>query len=60
MSDEASRSTSTDRAIADEWEIARVVYRYANRVDANDVEGIVACFADDCHVEYGGGATVLE
>jgi ketosteroid isomerase-like protein len=59
MDRNASRDTSREHAIADEWEITRVIYRYANRVDVNDVEGVVACFADDCHVEYGGGAAVL-
>jgi hypothetical protein len=58
MDRNASRDKS--REIADEWEITRIIYRYANRVDVNDVEGVVACFTDDCHVEYGGGASVLD
>lgn len=37
-----------------------LVGRYAHTVDGRDVEGIVACFTDDTHVEFDGGAEVVD
>ena len=59
MDKKRSGSRIAGGTIVDEWDVTQLIYRYANRVDVNDVEGVVACFTDDCHVAYGGGATVL-
>jgi hypothetical protein len=37
-----------------------LVSRYAHRVDERDVPGIVACFTPDTHVEFNGGAQVVD
>jgi hypothetical protein len=44
-----------DRAL-----LTDLVSRYAHAVDTRDIPGIVACFTAGAHVEFGGGAEVVE
>jgi ketosteroid isomerase-like protein len=41
-------------------EIRRVIYRYFYAVDDGDIEGTLACFAEDVVQEWNGGITVLK
>ena len=42
------------RTLADEREIEQLMYRYIDRVDANDPEGAAGCFAEDGIGVYWG------
>lgn len=39
-------------------ELARLVLRYANRLDARDPDGVAACFAADAELSFNSGALV--
>ena len=39
--------------------IADLIYRYASRIDAGDIDGVLACFAENCAAAYGNGAVTL-
>lgn len=47
------------RALLDREEIRTLLNRYATRIDACDVAGVVACFTDDAVVELSGGEHLL-
>jgi hypothetical protein len=36
--------------------IVDLIYRYANRLDARDFEGVAGCFAADASLSFNGGA----
>lgn len=46
------------RYLIDRQEIADVVGRYCERIDAGDFDGVVALFTVDCVAEYGPGPAV--
>ena len=46
--------------VADRAELIDLVSRYAAAVDRRDIEQVVACFTDDAHVEFDGGAEVVD
>ena len=51
-------------SIADELhnraELTALVYRYADRIDRRDLDGVLSCFTEDAHVSYDNGAVVIE
>ena len=48
------------REVLDRQELTALISRYAHAVDGREVAETVACFADDTHVEFDGGAEVVE
>jgi ketosteroid isomerase-like protein len=48
------------RDLVDREAIARLIFRYADRVDGRDPTGVVECFTPDAHFEAGGGAFVVD
>jgi SnoaL-like domain len=46
--------------VVDREAVTRPIFRYADRLDARDPRGVVACFAPDGEFEAGSGAFVLE
>ena len=48
------------REVLDRQALTTLISQYAHAVDARDVAETVACFADDAHVEFDGGAEVVE
>jgi ketosteroid isomerase-like protein len=40
--------------------ISDVVSRYAQGIDAADIDAVLSCFSKDARVEYNGGAIVLD
>jgi hypothetical protein len=55
------RPMSADVAeLVDRDALRTLISQYAHRIDARDVEGTVACFTVDAHVEFDGGAEVVD
>lgn len=46
--------------LADQQDLIGLISHYAHAVDARDLEAIVACFTEDTHVEFDGGAEVVD
>lgn len=46
--------------IAARREIVEAILRYGTALDARDLDGLVACFTDDVHLEYFDGAVVVD
>jgi hypothetical protein len=46
--------------LVDRDALRTLISRYAHRVDARDVPGIVVCFTPDAHVEFNDGAQVVD
>lgn len=44
---------ATVQRLVDKDDIARVLYDYANFLDLNDPEPLLALFTADCHIAYG-------
>jgi hypothetical protein len=43
----------TVQRLADEEEIRRVLFDYANFLDLNETSSLVKLFTEDCHIAYG-------
>ncbi|MCW2672451.1 MAG: hypothetical protein JWP14_1040 [Frankiales bacterium] len=44
---------ATVQKLVDQGDIARVLYDYANFLDLNETEQLLALFTGDCHIAYG-------
>jgi len=48
------------QALEDRLDIVDLIYRYARRLDAGAVEGVMSCFTDDAYATYNDGANILD
>ena len=48
------------QALEDRLDITDLIYRYARRLDAGEVDGVMSCFTDDAYASYNDGATILD
>jgi len=49
----------TDEDLRDRAAITDVIVRYAESLDAGDIEGVVSCFVEDALLSYRDGEIVL-
>jgi ketosteroid isomerase-like protein len=48
------------QALEDRLDIVDLIYAYAHRLDAGEVEGVMSCFTHDAYASYNDGANILD
>src|ERR1700683_2775112 len=54
--DPSEKELSQLRSLLERDAISRLVFRYANRLDARDFDGVASCFTDDALLSFNSGA----